>query len=155
MEWRNIMLTQRSDLVVQTKDGQPVAAVEIKNRPNMSRDIATEMHRNMIAHGLLQQVPYFLLVSQEKGFLWKGADAKSTRAQPDYEFPMDKVIARHWNDGPPPRLTDTALELLIRSWLLGLAVGDEEAKNEPEQTLAKSGFLDAIKDTIVTAEALR
>src|SRR5574340_1023065 len=98
------MLTFRPDIVIRNHGGRPIAVVEVKNRQNLSRDIATELRRNMVAHGLLPQIPYFLLLSQDKGFLWKGTREDNIDAPPTYEFLMDKVVTRYLKTTPQQRL---------------------------------------------------
>lgn len=56
-------MTSRADIVIRTEKGQIIAIVEIKNRKDITPEIATTFRRNMIAHGLIPQIPYFLLLS--------------------------------------------------------------------------------------------
>src|SRR5438046_4560432 len=138
--------TRVIDILVRNANGQPIAAVEVKNPQGLSRDVASTLRRNMLAHGLLPGVPYFLLLSQDTGFLWKGAGQKAPNAQPAYEFPMSKVIKRYLPEiGSKDRLRESELELVILQWLLSLTSSQQDAKDEPEKSLALSGLLDSIR----------
>lgn len=64
------------------RDGTPVALVEIKNRQNLSADVAIQYCRNLLVHGALPRSPYFLLLSQDVGYIWK--DAGRMRTQPSW-----------------------------------------------------------------------
>lgn len=140
----------RHDIVIQDPDGQFVAVVEIKNRQNLSREIATVLRRNSMTYSLLPQTPYFLLLSQDKGFLWKDAWREGPEVPPTYEFPMDKVIARYVSKEPDDRLYNQELEFLALQWLTDLANGKQKTSEEPEKTLAVAGFNETIKEARVS-----
>ncbi|HVB72500.1 MAG TPA: hypothetical protein VNE38_02995, partial [Ktedonobacteraceae bacterium] len=64
------MTAYRPDILIQSPQGKPIAVVEVKNRQHFSRDIAREYRRNLLTHGFYPHGPYFLLTSQDKGYLW-------------------------------------------------------------------------------------
>jgi hypothetical protein len=138
------------DIVVQNPEGQFVAVVEIKNMPDLSRDLATIMRRNSMTYGLLPQTPYFLLLSQDKGYLWKEAWREGPETPPNYEFPMDKVVTGYLKKEPEERLYNRELKYLALEWLNDLADGRRKAIEEPEKTLAQAGFNETIKEATVT-----
>ena len=142
------MAAFKADLVVQDVDGDPIAVVEVKNPQDLSLDVATEMHRNMLARGLPKHVPYFLLLSQDKGYLWKRSDNENPDSPPSYEFPMDTVVKRY-EKNPTHRLYNEVLEFLVLQWLIHLAENEQKGGDEPEQTLALSGFSDSIRGATV------
>jgi hypothetical protein len=142
----------RPDILVRSPEGYPIAVVEVKNQQNLSRDVAMKLRRNMVAHGLLPQVPFFLLASQDVGFLWKEPKYVSYDIPPTYEFPMDKVVARYLKREPGERLYGAELELVLLQWLIDLTQGAHKNVEEPEKTLALSGFSESIKGATVLAE---
>jgi hypothetical protein len=145
----------RPDILIKSPQGFPIAVVEVKNQQNLSRDVATKLRRDMVAHGFLPQIPYFLLTSQDVGFLWKEPKHVSFDAPPTYEFPMDKVVARYLKREPGQRLYGAELELVVLQWLTDLALGTQKVVEEPEKTLALSGFNESIKGaTVLTEEEL-
>ena len=146
------MISFQPDLLIKSSDGSPIAIVEVKSRQNLSRDVATEIRRNMLSGGLPAQIPYFLLLSQDVGYLWKGSKQDSPDAPPMYEFPMDKVVTRYSNREPSQRLYEAELELLVLQWLTNLSTKPQEATEEPEKTLARSGFNDSIRRAMVLIE---
>lgn len=83
------------DLVIKDTKGTPVAAIEVKSRYNLPVDAATEIRRNMLARGLPARIPYFLLLSQDEGYLWKSSGNADPDAPPTYHFPMTSVIHRY------------------------------------------------------------
>jgi hypothetical protein len=140
------------DLLIKDINDHPVAIVEVQSRINMSSDVATEIRRNMLDRGLPTYVPYFLLISQDKGFLWINHLTKDHDSLPDYEFSMDKVISRYSPKEPEQRLYQTELALLILQWLTNLSLKPQELTEEPEKTLAIAGFNESIKDAMVLIE---
>ena len=106
----------------------------------------------MLAHGLLAQIPYFLLASQDVGYLWKEPKYVSYNTPPNYEFPMDKVVTRYLKREPGQRLYGAELELVVLQCLTDLTQGTQENVEEPEITLSISGFIESIKGATVLAE---
>jgi hypothetical protein len=141
---------QRHDIVVQNADGQFVAVIEIKNMQDLSREMATTVRRNSMKYSLLPQTPYFLLLSQDRGFLWNEAWVKGPETPPTYEFPVDVVAARYLKREPNERLYEIELEFLVLQWLNDLADGKQKTNEEPEATLALAGFIEAIKEATVS-----
>src|SRR5438309_1623509 len=115
------MTTSRSrpkpDILIRDDQGYPVAVVEVNNRQNLSREVATELRHNLIDYGIPSRVPYFLILSQDVGFLWKESKLENLDAPPDYEFPMNSVMIRYWKRNPEERLLGLAFELLVLQWL--------------------------------------
>ena len=142
------------DILVRGPNGQPIAAVEIKNPQKLSRDVASTVGRNMLVHGLLPGVPYFLLLSQDTGFLWKGGEQKTSDAPPTFQFPMRDVIERYLPDmDAKKRLRESELEWIILQWLLNLTTSQRDTKEEPEKSLALAGLLDSLRGATVLADA--
>ena len=139
-----------ADLVIKSLEGNLIAVVEVKNLKDLSREEAIEMRRLLLNYGFPSDVPYFLLLSQEVGFLWKEAKPNDFDAAPTYEFPMDKVVIRY-SEGKPAarRLYGAELELLVLQWLTNLATKPQRPIEEPETTLAHAGFNDSIKGASV------
>ncbi len=142
----------RPDILVRNPEGDPIAVIEVENLKDLSRDEAIELRHNLIEYGIPSHVPYFLLLSQDVGFLWKGTYHESLDAPPAYEFPMDKVVTRYSNKNPGERLYGAELEVLVLQWLTNLAMKPQMNSEEPEKTLALSGFNESIKGATVLIE---
>ena len=143
----------RPDILIRDSEGFPIAVVEVKNLPHLSRYVATELRHNLIEYGVPARVPYFLLLSQDVGFLWKEAKEADLDAPPTYEFPMDTVVTRYLKEDSERRLYESILELIVFQWLNDLATNPGNEDEEPEKTLARAGFNEAIRDaTILTEE---
>ena len=135
-----------ADIVVRAIDGEPLAVVEVKNRQHLSTDVATALRRNLVVHGLLTRSRYFLLVSQDVGFLWDQGAEVAIDAPPALQFAMDRVVDRYLPRlSANERLQRSVLELVVLQWLSDLSEGPPEPIDEPERALAAVGLLEAIK----------
>lgn len=143
------MTAFQSDLVIQNEEGFPVALIEVTNPRHLSLDTAMEIHRYIMERGLLGYTPYFLLLSQDKGYLWKNTKNENPDSLPDYEFSMEKVVNRYMKDLMGQRLYTEVLEFLVLQWLTIMAGSETNSGEEPENILAESGFNDSIKGASV------
>ncbi len=146
-----MLATTRVDIVACAADGLPVAVVEVKNRENLSPGVARALRRNLVVHGLSVNSPYFLLISQDFGFLWERRVADAADAPPTLRFAMDRVVDRYLPGlAQGERLQGSALELLVLQWLSDLSEGLAEPTGEPERSLVGVGLLDAIRGTRIS-----
>ena len=135
-----------ADIVVRASNGEPVAVVEVKNRQDLSTDVATALRRNFVVHGHSTRSPYFLLSSQDVGFLWDQRAASTSDAPPVLRFPMDRVVDRYLPRlGADERLQGSVPELVVLQWLSDRSGELPEPIEEPERSLVGVGLLDAIK----------
>ncbi len=134
-----------SDIAIHGNDGRLVAAVEVKNRAELPPAIATALRRNLVSHGAITSVPYFMLVSQDRGFLWLDKGEDDLEAAPSLEFSMKPVLARYLPRRFKGRLRDQELEWVVYSWLTDLREGDAPPTLDPDRALAASGFIEAIR----------
>ncbi|MEA2574393.1 MAG: hypothetical protein QOH93_1691 [Chloroflexia bacterium] len=142
-----------ADIVIRNSDGNAVAVVEVKNRANLSRDVAIDLRRNLLTHGLISAAPYFLILSQECGFLWKDIGSAALDAPPTQEFSMRPVMQRYLPQvDTEERLSGSVLELLVLQWLNEIAANGQHSPEDPERLLATSGFLDSLRDATILVE---
>jgi hypothetical protein len=136
-------MTEPADIVVHAPNGAAVAAVEVKNVRQLDLEYATEIRELLLRDDALPPGAYFVVVSQERGFLWPPND-ETTR-----EFSMERVMSSYatslMRDGVWLRVSE--LEGILRQWLLELAMGLPRAQQVvADSGLAQSGFADAIRD---------
>jgi hypothetical protein len=147
------MMTARADILVTDRSDRPVAAVEVKNQQQLSPEVAAILRRNLAVHGYLPSTPYYLMLTQDVGYLWTNADPTRLDTPPDYQLPLVNVIHRYLKSAPMRRLSGEELVLVILQWLIELTLELQPATEEPELTLAAAGFLSAIRGGRVIAEA--
>lgn len=150
-------MNPRADLIVRDDAGDPVFVVEVKNRQGLSAEIATQLRRNLVVHGLLRSARFFLLVSQDRGYLWAEDARDLPNAPPRIEFPMSGVVRRYLPErSSDERLRGMELELVILQWLTELtraAGADVDVNAEPERSLAQVGLLDVLQGGTVLAQS--
>lgn len=140
----------RFDISIHAEGGETIALVEVKNAKVLSRDVAVELYRDIIAESGGLHAPYFLLLSQRLGFLWERRGIGEEVA-PTLEFSMEGVVAGYLSDlGAGEWLRGRELTFIVSQWLVDLATERGHFAEEPERSLAKAGFLAAIEGASVT-----
>lgn len=148
------MMAFTADILIHSRDGEPIAAVEVKNAADLSLEVARAFRRNMLAHGAAPPGAYFLLVSEDIGYLWEEQDGETLDAAPTLEFPMTEMLARYSSAlDRRERLAGAVLEIVVLRWLLDLTQGPQERVQEARGTLGRSGFLAAIRGGTANAQA--
>lgn len=145
----------RTDLVVQAANGDVLALVEVKNREQLTRDIAADYRENLLGHGPGNWWSrFFMLVSQDVGYLWDhGTVPQTPQVSPPIEFPMDPVIRFYLRSAVNGRrLHGSSVELAVSQWLWDLANDVENRPKEPEAALGRTDFLRLIKGGRVGTE---
>jgi len=152
------MTTRTADLFVRSATGLPVALIEVRNRQNLTLEVAMELQQDLLDYfsGLRDGlVPYFLMLSQETGFLWDLRKQQRGDDPPICVFPMQDVVAQYWpNLLPHERLRGSELELVVFQWLSDLANGRKTMNQKVEYALAQTDFLQAIHEATVQLEEL-
>lgn len=147
-------MNYQGDILIRNQDGNIVASIEIKNTSNYDRNVASNLRRNMFVHGLLKDVPYFLTMSRDKGYLWNNIEQKAEDSQPLLEFSMEKVMDKYVSNKNDykNKLSSRELELIILRWLLSISELDMEyVKQEPEKSLLEVGFLNSISNGLIAS----
>ena len=72
------------DIEVYDRDAQLVLAAEVKSKTNASPEWAIQLRRNILAHGIYPNPPYFLMAFPDKFFLWSKAASEMQNDEPDY-----------------------------------------------------------------------
>ncbi len=143
------MRTFQPNITIEDYNESPIAAVEITSLPNVEPDEAIKIRSNMLERGLPAHIPYLLLLSQDIGFLWKDDPSLKADSSPNYEFPMDTVMARYSKKPPEQRLYTGELEYIFLLWLMDLRAQPQEMTEMPDKKLTDVGFTDAIHRAMI------
>jgi len=138
----------KADMAVYDKTGQLALVVESKNKLGTSSNWAAKMRRNMFAHGLMPDTPYFLLALPDRFYLWKDAGIVPEIILPNYEIDPKPILQSYHNGSEISlnSLTGESFELVISSWLSKLLQSDILPPELQEQDwLIESGLFEAIK----------
>lgn len=146
------MLAYKPDIIIKGQNGQQVAIIEVKNLQDLTSEIAVAYRQNLLIHGMPSSIPYFLLVSQDICFLWKHNVAETSDTPPTVSFDMRSIVRRYDGSRDSRRLYKVSLVLLVLQWLTNLSIGNEQTGQEPEKTLTRVGFIEAIRGGDIIAE---
>lgn len=143
----------RGDIAVRSADGETILLVEVKARRGRQRDWATQLHRNLKAHGTTGPVRYFLLVTPDEAYLWDEGREADESGFPDATAPTADLL--------DARLLDTAardgqaLELLVSAWVQSLVAATSSAglPASARSLLIDSGLFDGLRNGSVLTKA--
>lgn len=147
-----------ADLALYDRSGRLAAIAEVKNKLGTSREWAARTRRNILAHGHGYSADFFLLVTPDRVYVWKGADTEPVPAPPTYEADTGPGFAPYFERAglDPHDVSGQAFELLVGAWLSDV-IRSEEAMGKPsddQNWLAKSGFRNAVKGGHVEYETV-
>jgi hypothetical protein len=145
-----------ADIVVYAPDRHLVLAVEIKETRQASAKEAAALRHRLLAHGLLPDSAFFLLVYPSTLFLWR----RETPAAdpPDYvasTIPVLNDTELNIAGDDDTHLRKGGLQLRVFAWLSVLAsdLRGADPKSEPEKMLIDSGVYDQLRHGDVRFEA--
>lgn len=142
------------DILITNDDGT-IAVVEVKNRKNLNIEDAKKVRRNIMAHQNLKS-KYFVLVSQDYGYIWDNEDSQQVLSNPLISFSMQDVVSRYYKQMSTNenRLRENELEIIVTQWINDLVRANESRNftSEPEQKLLEGGFIDTIIGARVISE---
>src|SRR4051812_47002285 len=112
-------MAAQPDFVLYDHDGRKVAIVEIKNKRGTTRDWATELRRNLAPYRKLGSAEFFLLITPDRLYLWKGIGDDPALIPPDNEADgmaaFEPYIRRAGLN--PEQFSSNAFELIVATWL--------------------------------------
>ncbi len=149
----------RWDLALYDHSGRLTAVAEIKNKLGTSLEWAAQTRRNILAHGGPSNADYFLLVTPDRLYLWKGAGTDSAQVvPPTFEADTRQEFAPYFQsaDVDPRQISGHAFELLVAAWLgdITRSTGTADRLFDDQSWLAKSGFRAAMRDGRIEYEAV-
>lgn len=149
-------MSSYADLALYNRHGQLTAIAEVKNKLGTSREWATQLRRNILAHSGHYKADFFLLITPDRLYLWKNAGTAPTLIQPHYEINAEPVFAPYFNRAgvDPHNISGHAFELVVAAWLSDLVRSEEppEQFTNGQKWLVESGFLMAVRDGRLTYE---
>src|SRR5437867_10557439 len=94
---KEFTMPYRADVAAFTSTGSLPLAVELKGRLNASPEWATQMRRNLLAHGVVTQAKYFLLAMPDRFYLWRGTANDLAETPPTYQIDPKNLLAPYFN----------------------------------------------------------
>lgn len=141
-------MAERWDLVVYDRNDQLVLIGEVKNRLHASPEWAARLRRNIFAHGVFPNAPYFLMVFPDTLYLWTSTDPSDEAAMPSYTVDARPVLQPYFEQVavPTDRIGSKSLEIIVASWLSELIHGElpPEELERSQAWLTESGLYAAV-----------
>ncbi len=151
-------MRQFADILAFDKTGQLALVVEVKNKRGTSSDWAAEMRRNLFAHGLLPNAPYFLLALPDTFYLWKNTGNTSDAVAPTQKVNPQPFLQPYFgsSDMTSNDLTGGSFDLIVTSWLNQVirAQNTQELVNENQDWLISSGLYNQLAGGHLALEAV-
>lgn len=142
------------DILIKNDDGN-IAIIEVKNRKNLNTEDAKKIRRNIMVHHSLQS-KYFVLISQEFGYLWDNEKSYHSMDNPLISFSMQDIVSRYYKrlNTHENRLRENELELIVTQWINDLVRTTEgySFTTETEKKLVEGGFIETIHGATVLSE---
>lgn len=150
------MLPQ-ADLALYDRDDRLIAVAEVKTKLGTSREWAAQLRRNILAHGGFRAADFFLVVTPDRLYVWKGAGNEPAIVPPTYEMDTRPILEPYFEGTSvdADSISGPAFELVVGAWLSDLIRSETEPEklSKEEGQLAESGLLSAIKSGRVEYEA--
>lgn len=140
--------TAQADIVVFSRDKRPILIVEVKDTGAYTTpESAAGVRRSLMAHSLLPDAPFFMLVTAFDLFLWPKNLAP--RDPPGFTASSLSILnhyASHRSNRVKPG-RGGALDIVIFSWLSDLASGirSPSADSPADHMLIESGVYQQIQ----------
>jgi hypothetical protein len=145
-----------ADFALYDHDGRLLAVVEVKNKSGTSRAWAAKLRRNILAHGGFRSADFFLLVTPDKLYLWKGAGAEPAVVLPALEVDAQPIVQPYFEKAGinPADVSGRAFELVVAAWLGDLVRLTEQPENlcNGQSWLVETGLLDTVKNSRIEYE---
>lgn len=145
-----------ADIAVHDRNHRLQLLVEVKSRQGASPQWAARMRRNLLAHGMIPQVDYFMLALPDSFYLWTSSNADDE--MPAYVIDAKEALASYvGREGVSlGDISHYGLELLVASWLQDLIGSELSAETVVSglRGLFDSGLYAAIKNSSVETESV-
>jgi hypothetical protein len=89
---RRIVMSVYADFALYDRNGRLIAVAQVKNKSGTSREWAAKLRRNILAHGGFHSADFFLLLTPDKLYVWKGAGAELAVVLPAIEVDAQPIF---------------------------------------------------------------
>lgn len=136
------------DFSVHDHNGQLVLVVEVKAILNTSPEWVAKLRRNIFAHGIFSEAPFFLIICPDRLYLWTNAPMQKDPVLPNYIIDASPIFQPYFDqvEVTPTNISGQNLELIVSSWLGEIIYGENAATimDESQRWLIDSGLYEAL-----------
>ncbi len=135
------------DYALYDRLGQLVALAEVKSVYGESAIWASQLRRNLLTRGV-PEVPFFLILTPDRVFVWKRDGGRGASVEPNCEFDATALFGRYLPRTRPSAtrrlIHGQAFELVVFAWLSDLMRNPDDPELNPA-ALAEIGFAEAVR----------
>jgi hypothetical protein len=143
-------MANRPDILLSDPEGRLLLVAEVKNKRGTTPQWAAELRRNLLAHEGYRQTEYFLVLTPDHLYLWKGLKAEAAAVLPDFVVDSRPIFLPYLQSAglDLDRLSVPVFELMAISWLSDLVYSRRETESPAQDRawLVESGLMDAVKN---------
>ena len=120
--------TRAIDFVGYNKRGEIVLLAEAKSRAGTPDTWASQLRRNILAHGELPQARFFLIATPDRIYIWKQEGPDDAEAPPSAIVDAQVALGSYFENlgRAGSQMGPQEFEFLIQSWLTDLAGSSSE-----------------------------
>jgi len=135
----------RIDLAIYDRSRQLVLTTEIKTMTGVSTEWASQLRRNILAHGGYPLAQYFLLATPDRFFLWVGENNTLKSTTPDFAEDAAEILRPYFIEfsTSPAEVSGFIFEQIVLRWLKSIMYPNFENSEVPDW-IAESGLSEAI-----------
>jgi len=141
-------MEQYADILAFDRTGQLALIAEVKNKRGTSSEWAAKMRRNMFAHDLLPNAPFFLLALPDNFYLWKNTGRALEVIAPTQKVDPQTFLQPYYeNFGiSPTDLTESSFAFIVTSWMNQVlrAKDPQDLSSGNQEWLVSSGLFDRL-----------
>jgi hypothetical protein len=139
-------MSTRWDLTAYNRDNQLVLVVEVKSKLDATPQWATQLRRNILAHGTFPDAPYFLMVFPDRFYLWKNSGSNHELIEPTYVIDARPILQPYFEQSgvTAVQVSGQSLELIVALWLNEVMHKTPDELDASQQWLIDSGLYDAV-----------
>ncbi|MBC8160773.1 MAG: hypothetical protein H7Z42_06090 [Roseiflexaceae bacterium] len=141
-------MTTRWDIAVYDRNEQLVLVSEIKNKLDAAPEWAGRLRRNILAHGIYPDAPFFLIAFPNRFYLWASSKETQSGINPDYIIDARPILQPYFEKSQitPEQISSQSLELIVTAWLSAVIHSERlpEDFSSSEHWLIDSGLYAAI-----------
>ena len=149
-------MSYHTDFAVYNRNRRLTAIVEVKTKLGTTPDWAARTRRNILAHGPSIDTDFFLLVTPDRLYVWKDANASTTPTLPAHEVDTQTQFQPYFQSAnvDPKQVSGHAFELIVWTWLSDLTRTEDNTQHSDDSTwITQSGLRSALNGGRVEHQA--
>lgn len=134
------------DRAVYSQDGQLVLAVEVKAILGTSPTWAAQLRRNILAHGIYPNAPFFLMVFPDRFYLWEEVEPSLEPVEPTAVIDAGPILQPYFDNAgiSADEISGASLEFIVTTWLNDMIHTPPDRLDSSDRWLVDSGLFEAI-----------